>query len=418
MKGNMRYQPAIVAAVLASIPLAAWSAPVPQKKSALKKGAAEEPPRQFTLDEIIRFVEGIKKGIVSETRLRTLVMERGLDFSLPTADVEKLRASGASPELLEYLRQTARPLPIAKPAPPKPRVGTLAISCAPAECEISLNGTSRGSTRQGKLELAGLPVGKLYIDYRKAGFVGIQGSAVIEADRTVSASAALEPERAIRERFGKQLFEKILAALGGEEGLKDASYFQAQGSAKSYAKDGKTSAWTLLMRLKSPDRTFYRVVGGSITYEVSIIGPQYKSNEKLKGPIALELESDFRHLTDFQIASMIRRISTTKYTLLANRDTPVPGEDFFLQAESSADVFTIGLDADMRPQHVRFESASGLGSGLQVVYTDYVQKGKAYFPQTTQIRFPGAEQHGFEVKFDSIEVNPKLKDNDFTKLRR
>jgi len=411
------------ASLLLAMSMVAAAAPTPQRKTtkALPPKKIEEAPRPFTFERILEMVGAVARGDFSETRLRTLIQERGLDFSVSPAEAARLRVAGASNELLEFIQSRAKPLP--KPAvikePPKPKLGRLAVSCAPAECEISVNGSPRGTTSQGRLEIGPLPPGKVVIDYRRSGYLGAQNTAVIEADRMTSAPAvSLEPEPAVKEKFGAELFAQVQVALGGEPGLREAGFLQASGDAKIYTKDGKAASWSLLFGVKLPDRAFFRVTGGNIAYEVSFIGSQVRSNERLKGDQALELETAFRYLRDYQVAAFLSRLTAARFKMLANRVEPAPGEDFFLIAEGSAEKFTIGLDPAKRLQHVRLDTPSGLGSGLQVVYSDYAAKGKAVYPMVMQIKLPDAAQHGIDVRLESLELNPKLKDSDFQVKRR
>ena len=84
----------------------------------------------------------------------------------------------------------------------------LNLTCAPAECQISLNGTSIGPTAGGKLELAGLTPGNWVVDFSKEGFAGHQSTVVVESAKSATVTATLDPDRAAREAFGKQLFRK------------------------------------------------------------------------------------------------------------------------------------------------------------------------------------------------------------------
>ena len=67
------------------------------------------------------------------------------------------------------------------PAPPKPVAkGMLSLTCAPAECQVSLNGTTIGPTAGGKLEVAGLTPGNWVVDFAKEGFAAHQSTVVVE----------------------------------------------------------------------------------------------------------------------------------------------------------------------------------------------------------------------------------------------
>ena len=68
-------------------------------------------------------------------------------------------------------RCDAPPPPVAPPPPPPPPpvAGLVTLHCAPAECDVTVNGKSR-STTGGALELPGLPVGEATVDFKKDGF--------------------------------------------------------------------------------------------------------------------------------------------------------------------------------------------------------------------------------------------------------
>jgi hypothetical protein len=47
-----------------------------------------------------------------------------------------------------------------------------------------------------------------------------------------------------------------------------------------------------------------------------------------------------------------------------------------------------------------------------VTYSDYFKGEKASYPKTVQIK-PDGSQHGIEVRFDNVELSPKLNANDY-----
>ena len=98
-------------------------------------------------------------------------------------------------------------------------MGTVLLTCAPAECDISLDGTAIGTTQDGRLELKKRP-GKLVIDFNAKGYMGHQATLTVDADRTVPVSVVLEPSRATLEAFGADLLKKVIQAVAGEDGLR------------------------------------------------------------------------------------------------------------------------------------------------------------------------------------------------------
>jgi hypothetical protein len=347
---------------------------------------------------------------VPEPRLRKAIENRGLDFVLVPGDLEKLREAGASESLLQLVRQHAR-TPPPPPEPPKPVLGNLGLTCEPAECEILVNGASKGVTSGGKLDLTGLPAGSVTIDFRKDGYVTVQVAASVEPGRMTPAFARLEPDQATREVRGAELYRRILDSFGGEAALRDLRSVTVAGTAEVFAPGGKRSSWSMQSRLKLPDKAFYRVKGGSLTYEFAYAGAQYSSNGKIKGEEAQRFETYFRMYREYQIPLLLDRIA--RYKLIAPRVLPVPGEDYFLVADGVTEKITLALDRDSRPQFVKIETATGLGSGDQVIYSGYARRGNATLPLVMQIRLSNVDQQGLEVRLDDVSVNQTFSERDF-----
>ncbi len=352
---------------------------------------------------------------VPEPRLRKAIESRGLDFILTPGDLEKLREAGASDSLLQLVRRHARTAPPEPPEPPKPVFGSLGLTCEPAECEILINGAAKGVTSGGKLDLTGLSPGAVTIDFRKDGFVAVQVAAAVEPGRMSPAFARLEPDRATREARGAELYRRILDSIGGDTALREIRSLSAAGSAEVFAPGGKRSSWSIQSRLQLPDKAFFRVKGGSITYEFAYDGARYSSNGKLKGEEAQRFETYFRLYREYQIPLLLERIA--QYKLVASRVLPLPGEDYFLVADGGTEKITLALDRDSRPQFVKIETSTGLGSGDQVTYSTYARRGAATVPLVMQIRLANLDQQGLEVRLDEVSVSQTFTGRDF-QIRR
>jgi len=144
---------------------------------------------------------------------------------------------------------------------------------------------------------------------------------------------------------------------------------------------------------------------------VAFTGSQFKTTKSLKGADALELPSNFGLLRDNQLSGLIARLSTPKYKMSSASDTKIAGQDLTLIAEGGGEIISIVLDNESRPAEVKFAPATGLGSKI-VSYSDYTQKGKTFYPRTIEIK-PDSNPHGILVHFDTVELNPKLKDTDY-----
>jgi hypothetical protein len=364
----------------------------------------------FTLDQVLLL---LKQDAIPMRRRKEAIENRGIAFALSSDTLAKLESAGASEEILDVIKSKGKTA-AAAPAVPKAVVkGNLKLTCAPAECLVSLNGTSIGPTSGGTLEATGLTPGNWVIDFSKEGFAGNQSAVIVEAAKSAAVSVTLEPDRAAREAFGTHLFQKIIGAIGGEDGLKAIGSVQAVGSTTLWGPDGKSVRWTLLMRNRA-DRGLFQAKSGRLLHEVMFSGSEFKASKNLKGDEALELPTDFGLIRDYQLPALIARLQSSKYKLVSDHPDPTASDEFVLFAEAGTEKISVALDSNSRPDRVKITTAAGLGSAL-ITYSDYVQNANAFYPKTMQIK-PDNQQQGIEVRFDTVELNRNLTDPDY-KLR-
>jgi hypothetical protein len=361
----------------------------------------------FTLDQVLVL---LKQDAIPLRRRKEAIESRGVAFVLSSDALSRLQSAGASDDVLDLIKSKAKPVAAVVAVPKPVAKGMLSLTCAPAECQVSLNGTSIGPTAGGKLEVAGLTPGSWVVDFAKEGFTGHQSTVVVEPAKSAVLTATLDPDRAAREAFGKQLFQKMIRALGGDDGLKTLGSVQATGSTTLWGHDGTSVRWTLLMRNRT-DRALFQAKAGRILHEVMFDGSEFKASKNLNGDDALQLPTDFGMIRDNQLPALLLRLQGPNYKLVANHVDPVAGEDYSIVAESGTDKVSIGLDANLRPQRVRIATDAGIGSAL-ITYSDYIQNGNAFYPKTMLIK-PEGQSQGIEVRFDKVELNPNLKDTDY-----
>jgi hypothetical protein len=401
--------PAAVMLALAGIPQAGNAASDP-KPGHGKKADPFLTGDPFTLDQVLVL---LKQDAIPMRRRREAIENRGIAFVLSSDTLSKLESAGASDEILDVIKSKAKPAAASPAAPKAVAKGSLNLTCAPAECQVSLNGTSIGPTSGGVLEATGLTPGKWVIDFSKEGFAGNQSTVLVEAAKSAAVAVTLDPDRAAREAFGAHLYQKMIRAIGGEDGLKTLGSVQAVGSTTLWGRDGKSVRWTLLMRNRS-DRGLFQAKSGRLLHEVMFSGSEFKASKNLKGDEALELPTDFGLIRDYQLPALMTRLQSSGYKLVADHPDPTASDEFVLFAEAGTEKISVALDSNLRPERVKITTAAGLGSAL-VTYSDYIQSGNAFYPKTMQIK-PDAQQQGIEVRFDTVELNPNLTDPDY-KLR-
>jgi PEGA domain len=396
----------ILTAFAAAVPTFAQNSRVAHSKPA--DSFLSGPP--FTLDQVLKV---IAQDAIPIKRRKEAIQDRGVDFSMTPEAVARLKAAGTAEDVLDLIKSKARPLP-PPPEPPKPpAVGGLRVSCAPAECDVSLNGNLRAATAGGVAELYGLEPGAYTVDLKHAGYISHQASVEVEADKTAGMSVTLKPTRETEERLGAELYQKMLQALGGETNLTPFGSLQATGSATTLISDGRTIRWAMRMRTRT-NHALFQVKTGSIEHEVLFIGNDITASKSLKGQEALELPAAFGFVRDNQLAALLARLNSKHYKMIPVQADPGADSEFALTGESDTDKISIGLDPDSRPRRIKITTETGLGSVL-ITYADYILVGQAWYPKSIVVK-PDGQQHGIEVHFDRVEIDTTAKDTDF-KLR-
>src|SRR5262249_26816091 len=105
--------------------------PLQKKQPTTKKQDTFINGPPFTFEQVLGF---IRQNAIPPRRQKEAIQNRGLDFTLSVEDFNKLKAAGASPEMLQLIFERAKPVPVKAPVkvtPPAPKVGDLDLTCAP-----------------------------------------------------------------------------------------------------------------------------------------------------------------------------------------------------------------------------------------------------------------------------------------------
>ena len=199
----------LLACLLTAVPAAAAQVEVQQKLSAndaLQRYTSGPPLTPGTLRS---FIEALPEWVVLQA-----IQNRGVDFDSRQENLDLLRTAGASEPVLKLVREKAQRAPVASPTPPP--TGTLVLTCAPSECAVSINGRGKEETVGGKRELEEIPVGGVYIDFVKQGYVDVKKEATVEAGKKKEVGVTLEPTPETRAKFGRELLAAMLVELGAE----------------------------------------------------------------------------------------------------------------------------------------------------------------------------------------------------------
>ena len=373
------------------------------------------------LEDMLRY---LKARVTDEDSTLKDIQRLGVRFFADQTTLDQFRREGATEPILKLILQIA---------PVRPKTGTLAVRCAPAECEIKLNDQSDVSTVDGRFVKADLPVGEVIVNFKKEGYFTAQKIVQVAVEPGPEVSVTLEPNYVTKAQNGKRLFALMLGALGADSEPKNFPPLTCSGSMTSYT-GGKQSTWNFYLRIGSPSLIEMTATSsaGSLIYQCN----GERCSEKKKGrvplvsskgiqPAAAEaLEVNLRAFAQYHLGPILQRLLSRSMRPSALTAEAKPEAEQHFRAEFDDSVFNVTLGPDLLPKLLEYESKGGLGSGLKIIFGDYVSiagaektkdGGVPSYPKHTTIRLPDAEQHGLEVRLDNVERWSTFRTSDFGK---
>ena len=336
---------------------------------------------------------------------------RRLDFESTPENLKSAKEAGASEDILGMIPALARaPVRAATSKPAAVEHGTLLVECSPPECLIAINGRPAGATEAGKRSIS-LPPGTAVVDFKRNGYISEQLSRPVQAGQSVAAAVKLKPDHSTQEKFGQQLFAKLVGAFGGPQSLRETAWLAGSAAVTIWDATGQPAQWNVpQVRLKAPDLAYFDMKGDGGNFWISLGSDVKASRGFNKAPQAEDVERMLRMFRENQPAVLLDRIASGHMRLFANSLEPDAGGRTVLRAEDNAGSYVITLGAAALPERIRREQAGG---GFELVYSGYAPLGKSHYPRVTVIKLPGARQHGMEFRFQQLNLNPRLQNKDF-----
>jgi hypothetical protein len=294
--------------------------------------------------------------------------------------------------------------------------GRLTVTCPDVDCNVLVNGAPAGATTNRTLS-QDLPEGPVAVSVAADGYVSAPDQEIVnikDGDPKL-VKFELRPSRAALEERGSKLFRQMIAAVGGEEGLRAAAALRGTGTLTLYH-DGKPAFWQATVLLKPPDKGRFVLgdfQGDRQRYEILSADGVTDLVKMGKGADLQDLNLAVHQLAQYQLPRTFERLQNPGFAIVATDLKPGRSDGTILRAERGGESYSIRFDANLRPQEISME-AGGFDRGTKILYADYEQEGPAYFPKELQVQRAGSTTNGFKIQFDHVQLCPAdLTDNDF-----
>jgi hypothetical protein len=392
-------------AVFAALPGASF------QKQDFSAGRDPRPQSTLTisLQSLLTFLSSSEGDHSSEAMAIKLIEMHGLSFRPTAADLEKLRKASASEVFLKAIETAGTPAPVV-------RQGRLAVGCEPVDCEVSVSGNLIGTTTRGEIPWITLPEGKVIVSAAKTNYDPIQGKqeVAIRQNELTRIKFQFKISPAELMATGAKLFQQMRRSLrageneaaGGAPTEQEGKALRAAGTLYLYDSVGHGTLWPVAALFREGHEArfelsrFHAQLQERYVLTMTATGHSWDRTPPAKE--AHELEAGIRLIADGQLPRLMERLDDPSLTMVAV-DAPLGSEVTpVFRAGGGSQTYLITLDAAYRPSEVKAESP-GPGSGLRMLYSDYVLQGSVYYPKTTQIILPDGAQ-GIEARFDTVQI--------------
>ncbi len=199
----------------------------------------------------------------------------------------------------------------------------------------------------------------------------------------------------------------------------------AEGSIRLWDTAGTPSEWDAHLETKPPALAGIKIERSSGAFVLlcraekcspkSGGGKLGLGKRQVKGDEGDRLETTLRSFRRFQFANLVGLLRSNERKTFAEVPPDSSEAEKHLIVEFSDSTYKLTMNSRFLLTAVKFESKSGVGSGVEVTYADYVPLEKSQYPKRTTIKLPGGKQNGIEVIFTDINPGSAIKEKDFPK---
>jgi Domain of unknown function (DUF4292) len=360
---------------------------IPQEGSIAQTPATQrDDGPQITINGLLKFLANRATDEAAESLVIKLIQRYGIGFRPSASDFDAFRSASASEKLLSAI-QAAKMPPV-----PAIREGTLAVRCAPVDCDVWINGSPRGETIYGRTILLSLPEGPASVTVTKRGYDVDRSAQEVQIckDELVQVNFDLKKSRALLTETGENMLKSMVAALGDPSAVLDQTFHSLRVLGTIYRND-------------SSNRLAIWSVDGWLT-DFRLAQLEMAAETGRKRTLAVRAEPDLDHsirqLLDGQLSAILPRLVSPGSSVLA--DDNAAGSLPAFRIHDGEQSYLVLLDAANRPSEIQV-SSSPSQSPVRFLYSDYVEMGSAYVPRRTQVISANRDQ-GVELQIDVLRA--------------
>ena len=340
-------------------------------------------------DGLIQYLRESSRDPESDAVLIKLIERFGLAFR-PTSDqLTRLRNAANSSKLASAIEGARLP-----PPPPAPPDAAVSISCAPIDCDLSINGAPAGRTQGGTHPWITLRPGPVTIAASNPNYeiTGSRQDLVLAPGELQSLSFRFEPSRRYLTDSGRLLLQGMVDALGKTPATNSATSI-ASGTLYLREANGRTVLWSFRAWIRGSDLVWLDLSRLNELYTFPWIATRAKKHAPKYPP---QLEAVAARLASGVLSRQIPLLTAPGMSAEAvNPPQPV------LRVKGADCSYLVTLDNFFRPLRIENENAPSTDNATYM-YSEYSQFDGVLWPGVIQVTAAGPGL-AFEVRFSGVQ---------------
>jgi hypothetical protein len=294
----------------------------------------------------------------------------------------------------------------------EPLTGSLMVNCEPADCELLVNGISRGATAMRSWEVNALTTATYAVEVRAEGYKPARVTAHVTAPDITSINLKMDVD-AWAQLNPPQLLDRMVASLGSSMQLNGALVSRNTGRMmlKDNSQDlGNWNAQVVESAAAGKQRWDLKIAGKNWNVVFDGIKTGSKGDKKFSGTaFGQELEVSIRLFSKLRLPSILSAIQNGfNFRKDGTESAPI------LIAESATDRYRFRMNDAFIPQSLLHEHLVVPRSAEEMEYGDYRQiQTDIRLPHSMVLRYPDRPNLEQIFEFDEIDLEVAFRDSVF-----
>jgi hypothetical protein len=355
----------------------------------LPAGKATDKQVAVSVRRLMDFVQQPKRDKLADAMAMKLIKRFGLASRPASDDIARIRGAPVPAELIAAIESAHVP---------ELENAALSITCAPVDCEVSINDRVEGRTKGGAFPWLSLQPGLVRITVASPQYETPQErvEVLLASGERRRVHFSFRPSQNYQREIGTRLFSNMVEALR-KSGLSGVRTITAAGTL--YARDatGAVDGWSVTVSIG--DRGVERVVAHRMKETHTLVRSQDGTWKAPAGNRAPHLLDAVKLLDGAMLTRRVEALTRADNSFIAcQTDTSAA----CFQATVPENEYMVTLDALYRPTQVYERNPGGNAPHLTYVYGAYAEDAGLLWPTVIQV-IRGNPDTGIEVRFSRIQ---------------